>query len=245
MPRYKLLIEYDGTPFIGWQMQDAGLSVQGALMGAVQALCGERLKVQGAGRTDAGVHALGQVAHVDLAKDWSTDTVRDALTALLRPHPIAVLAAEKVPDTFDARFSARQRHYRYRIVNRRPDLALERGRAWRVSRRLDDAAMAAAAQVLVGRHDFTTFRDVECQANSPVKTLDQLDVVRIGEEVRITASARSFLHSQVRSMVGALVFVGLGRWSADQLAAARDARNRSAGATVAPPQGLYLVQVDY
>jgi tRNA pseudouridine38-40 synthase len=245
MPRYKLLIEYDGTPFIGWQMQDAGLSVQGVLTAAVQALCGESVKVQGAGRTDTGVHALGQVAHVDLAKEWSTDTVRDALTAHLRPHPVAVLAAEKVPDTFDARFSARRRHYLYRIVNRRPDLALERGRAWRVPRRLDDVAMAAAAQRLVGRHDFTTFRDVECQAKSPVKTLDRLDVARSGEEVRITACARSFLHSQVRSMVGALVLVGLGRWSAEDLAAARDARDRSACAPVAPPQGLYLVQVDY
>jgi tRNA pseudouridine38-40 synthase len=245
MPRYKLLIEYDGTPFIGWQMQDAGLSVQGALMAAAEAFCGERVKVQGAGRTDTGVHALGQVAHVDLAKDWSTDTVRDALTALLRPHPIAVLAAEKVPDTFDARFSARQRHYLYRIVNRRSDLALERGRAWRLPRPLDEAAMAAAAQGLVGRHDFTTFRHVDCQAKSPVKTLDRLDVVRTGEEVRIIACARSFLHSQVRSMVGALVFVGLGRWTAADLAAARDAHDRSACATVAPPEGLYLVKVDY
>jgi tRNA pseudouridine38-40 synthase len=245
MPRYKLLIEYDGTPFFGWQMQDAGPSVQGALMAAAEAFCGERVKVQGAGRTDAGVHALGQVAHVDLAKDWPTDTVRDALTARLRPHPIAVLAAEKVPDTFDARFSARQRHYLYRIVNRRSDLALERGRAWRLPRRLDEAAMAAAAQRLVGRHDFTTFRHVDCQAKSPVKTLDQLDVVRSGEEVRIIACARSFLHSQVRSMVGALVLVGDGRWTADDLAAARDARDRSACAPVAPPDGLYLVKVDY
>jgi tRNA pseudouridine38-40 synthase len=245
MPRYKLLIEYDGTPFLGWQLQERGLSVQGVLMAAAQAFCGERVKVQGAGRTDTGVHALGQVAHVDLAKDWPTDTVRDALTARLRPHPIAVLAAEKVPDTFDARFSARQRHYLYRIVNRRSDLALERGRAWRRPRRLDDAAMAAAAQRLVGRHDFTTFRHVDCQAKSPVKTLDRLDVVRAGEEVRITACARSFLHSQVRSMVGALAFVGEGRWSADDLAAARDARDRSACATVAPPEGLYLVKVEY
>jgi tRNA pseudouridine38-40 synthase len=245
MPRYKLLIEYDGTPFIGWQMQDRGLSVQGALMAAAEAFCGERVKVQGAGRTDTGVHALGQVAHVDLAKDWATDTVRDALTARLRPYPIAVLAAEKVPDTFDARFSARQRHYLYRIVNRRSDLALERGRAWRLPRRLDDAAMAAAAQGLVGRHDFTTFRHVDCQAKSPVKTLDRLDVVRSGEEVRIMACARSFLHSQVRSMVGSLVFVGQGRWTAQDLAAARDARDRSACATVAPPEGLYLVKVDY
>ena len=245
MPRYKLLIEYDGAPFAGWQLQDRGLSVQGALMDAAQAFCGERVKVQGAGRTDAGVHALGQVAHVDLAKDWASDTVRDALTAHLRPHPIAVLAAEPVPDSFDARFSARQRHYLYRIVNRRPDLALERGHAWRVPHRLDAAAMAAAAQNLVGRHDFTTFRNIDCQAKSPVKTLDRLDVVRFGDEVRIMAAARSFLHSQVRSMVGALVFVGEGRWSADDLAAARDARDRSACATVAPPEGLYLVQVDY
>jgi tRNA pseudouridine38-40 synthase len=245
MPRYKLLIEYDGTPFIGWQMQGAGLSVQGALMAAAEAFCGERVKVQGAGRTDTGVHALGQVAHIDLSRDWSTDTVRDALTARLRPHPIAVLAAEKVPDTFDARFSARRRHYLYRIVNRRSDLALERERAWRRPCRLDEAAMAAAAQGLVGRHDFTTFRDVDCQAKSPLKTLDQLDVVRTGEEVRVIACARSFLHSQVRSMVGALVLVGEGRWTAADLAAARDARDRSACAPVAPPQGLYLVKVDY
>jgi tRNA pseudouridine38-40 synthase len=245
MPRYKLLIEYDGTPFVGWQMQASDPSVQGAVMAAVEAFCGERVKVQGAGRTDTGVHALGQVAHVDLAKDWDPDTVRDALTAHLRPQPIAVLAAEKVPDTFDARFSARQRHYLYRIVNRRPDLALERGRAWRVPCRLDDAAMAGAAQNLVGRHDFTTFRHVDCQAKSPVKTLDRLDVVRSGDEVRIIAGARSFLHSQVRSMVGSLVFVGLGRWTADDLAAARDARERSACAPVAPPEGLYLVKVDY
>jgi tRNA pseudouridine38-40 synthase len=245
MPRYKLLIEYDGAPFFGWQVQENGPSVQGTLMAAVEAFCGERVKVQGAGRTDTGVHALGQVAHVDLAKDWPTDTVRDALTAQLRPHPVAVLAADKVPETFDARFSARQRHYLYRIVNRRPDLALERGRAWRVPHRLDAAAMAAAAQELVGRRDFTTFRHVDCQAKSPVKTLDRLDVERLGDEVRITASARSFLHSQVRSMVGALVFVGEGRWSVRDLAAARDARERAACAPVAPPDGLYLVRVDY
>jgi len=245
MPRYKLLIEYDGAPFFGWQVQENGPSVQGTLMAAVEAFCGERVKVQGAGRTDTGVHALGQVAHVDLAKDWPTDTVRDALTAQLRPHPVAVLAADKVPETFDARFSARQRHYLYRIVNRRPDLALERGRAWRIPYRLDAAAMAAAAQELVGRHDFTTFRHVDCQAKSPVKTLDRLDVERSGDEVRIIAAARSFLHSQVRSMVGALVLVGEGRWTADDLIAARDARDRSACATVAPPEGLYLVKVDY
>jgi tRNA pseudouridine38-40 synthase len=245
MPRYKLLIEYDGAPFVGWQMQVPGRTVQGTLMDAIEAFCGERAKVQGAGRTDTGVHALGQVAHIDLGKAWDADTVRDALTAHLRPHPIAVRAAEIVPDTFDARFSARARHYLYRIINRRTDLALERGRAWRVPRPLDEAAMAAAARHLIGRHDFTTFRHVDCQAKSPVKTLDRLDVVREGEEVRIMASARSFLHSQVRSMVGSLVYVGEGRWSPDDLAAARDARDRSACAVVAPPEGLYLVRVDY
>src|SRR5712691_2720705 len=177
MPRYKLLIEYDGTPFVGWQIQGSGPSVQGALAAAIEAFCGERVSVRGAGRTDAGVHALGQVAHVDLAKVWDAETVRDAINAHLRPQPVAVLAALEVPETFDARFSAVKRHYRYRIVNRRADLVLERSRAWRVARALDDAAMHAAAQRLVGRHDFTTFRHVECQAKSPVKTLDQLDVV--------------------------------------------------------------------
>jgi tRNA pseudouridine38-40 synthase len=245
MPRYKLVIEYDGGPFVGWQVQGAGTSIQGLLVAAIEAFCGERIKVGGAGRTDAGVHALGQVAHVDLAKPWEPDTVRDAVTAHLRPHPVVVLAAEQVPDTFDARFSATQRHYLYRIVNRRADLALDRGRAWRLPRTLDDAAMHAAAQRLVGRHDFTTFRHANCQAKSPVKTLDRLDVERAGEEVRISASARSFLHSQVRSMVGALAFVGEGRWSADDLSAALAARDRTACAPVAPPEGLYLVRVDY
>jgi tRNA pseudouridine38-40 synthase len=245
MPRYKLLIEYDGTPFVGWQIQQPGLSVQGLLAAAIEGFCGERVEVRGAGRTDAGVHALGQVAHVDLARAWDADTVRDAITAHLRPHPIVVLAAEPVPDSFDARFSAVKRHYRYRIVNRRGDLALTRGRAWRVSKPLDADAMHAAAQRLVGRHDFTTFRNVACQAKSPVKTLDQLDVTRRDEELRIEASARSFLHTQVRSMVGALVAVGDGRWSPDDLAAALAARDRTACAPLAPPEGLYLVRVEY
>jgi tRNA pseudouridine38-40 synthase len=245
MPRYKLTIEYDGTPFVGWQVQDNGVSVQGVLAEAVLAFAGERAVVGGAGRTDAGVHALGQVAHVDLAKDWPADTVRDALNAHLRPHPIAVLLAERVADDFDARFSAIKRHYRYRIVNRRADLALEALRAWRIPRPLDAAAMHDAAQRLVGRHDFTTFRSTECQAKSPVKTLDQLDVARDGDEVRITAIARSFLHNQVRSMVGSLVHVGEGKWSADDLAAALAARDRTACGQVAPPQGLYLVRVEY
>src|SRR5665213_165451 len=195
MPRYKLTIEYDGAPFSGWQIQDGLLTVQGALTTAIAALTGEQTLVQGAGRTDAGVHARGQVAHVDLAKDWQTDTIRDALNAHLRPHPVAVLAAERVAGDFNARTSAVQRHYLYRIVNRRVDLTVEAGRAWRVPRPLDAAAMHAAAQRLTGKHDFTTFRSTECQANSPLKTLDRLDVARDGEELRVTASARSFLHN--------------------------------------------------
>jgi tRNA pseudouridine38-40 synthase len=245
MPRYKLLIEYDGTPFVGWQLQHNGISVQGVLTAAVAKFCGESVHVQGAGRTDAGVHALGQVAHIDLAKPWDTDTIRDAINAHLRPHPVAVLVAERVADDFDARFSARQRHYVYRIINRRPDLTLEAGRAWRAPRPLDVPAMHEAAQRLVGRHDFTTVRAAECQAKSPVKTLDRLDVERDGDEVRVHASARSFLHHQVRSMVGSLVQVGEGRWSVDDLARALAARDRGACGPVAPPDGLYLVRVDY
>jgi tRNA pseudouridine38-40 synthase len=245
MPRYKLLIEYDGAPFVGWQVQHNGVSVQGVLTAAVAAFCGESVHVQGAGRTDAGVHALGQVAHIDLAKPWDLDTIRDAINAHLRPHPVAVLTAEHVADDFDARFSARQRHYVYRIINRRPDLTLEAGRAWRAPRPLDVAAMHEAAQRLVGRHDFTTFRAAECQAKSPLKTLDRLDAERDGDEVRIYASARSFLHHQVRSMVGSLVQVGQGRWSADDLSRALAARDRGACGPVAPPDGLYLVRVDY
>src|SRR5215470_11194793 len=245
MPRYKLTIEYDGRPFVGWQVQDNGPTVQGVLMAAVEAFSGEKVSVQGAGRTDAGVHALGQVGHLDLSKEWDADTVRDALNAHLRPHPVAIISAEQVEPTFDARFSAIKRHYLYRIINRRADLTFERGRAWRVAKPLNSAAMHTAAQRLVGQHDFTTFRHAECQAKSPVKTLDQLDVARVGDEVTVSASARSFLHTQVRSMVGALVAVGEGRWSADDLAAALAARDRAACATVAPPEGLYLLRVDY
>jgi tRNA pseudouridine38-40 synthase len=245
VPRYRLTIEYDGGPFAGWQIQAARLTVQGVLTEAVAALTGERVRVQGAGRTDAGVHALAQVAHFDASRDWEPDTVRDALNAHLRPHPLAVLAAERAADDFNARMSARKRHYRYVIVNRRADLALERGRAWRVPRPLDDAAMHAAAQRLVGRHDFTTFRSSECQAKSPVKTLDQLDVSREGDRVIVLASARSFLHNQVRSMVGSLVMVGDGRWSADDLARVLDTRDRTLCGQVAPPDGLYLMRVEY
>src|SRR6202051_4591298 len=245
MPPYKLTIEYDGTPCSGWQIQDNAPTVQGALETAVKAICGEQVRVHGAGRTDAGVHALGQVAHCDIQKPFPPGRLRDGLNAHLRPHPIGVLAADIVPDDFEARFSAIKRHYRYRISNRRANLALDIGRAWRLPRPLDTDAMHEAAQRLVGKHDFTTFRDTECQAKSPVRTLDQLDVVRDGDAVDILTSARSFLHSQVRSMVGSLVWVGDGRWSADDLAAALAASDRAACGPVAPPDGLYLVRVEY
>jgi tRNA pseudouridine38-40 synthase len=245
MPRYKLTVEYDGRPFVGWQIQDNGPTVQGALAAAAECFCGEKVVLRGAGRTDAGVHAFGQVCHVDMTKDWKENTVRDAFNAHLRPHPIAVIAAEKVDASFDARFSALKRHYLYRIINRRADLTFERGRAWRIAKPLNSTAMHAAAQRLVGRHDFSTFRHVECQAKSPVKTLDALDVNRTKDDIRITASARSFLHTQVRSMVGALALVGEGKWSADDLSAALAKRDRAACAPVAPPDGLYLVRVDY
>jgi tRNA pseudouridine38-40 synthase len=245
MPRYKLTIEYDGTPYVGWQIQDNGPTIQGALTDAIAAFTGERLVVHGAGRTDAGVHALGQVAHIDLAKEWDIDNVRDATNFHLRPQPIAVLTAERVAEAFDARFSAIKRHYLYRIVNRRADLTLAQNRAWRVPRPLDTEAMHGAAQRLIGKHDFTTFRSTECQAASPVKTLDRLDVARDGDDVRVTASARSFLQHQVRSMVGSLTHVGEGKWSVDDLSAALAARDRTACGQVAPPHGLYLVRVEY
>ena len=245
MPRYKLTIEYDGSPFAGWQIQADQPTVQGVLTTAIEALSGEKTLVQGAGRTDAGVHARGQVAHVDLGRDWDTDTVRDALNAHLRPHPVAVLAAERVAEGFNARTSAVKRHYLYRIINRRADLTVDAGYAWRVPRPLDAAAMHAAAQRLIGKHDFTTFRSTECQAKSPVKTLQQLDVERQGDELQVTTSARSFLHSQVRSMVGSLVMAGEGKWSADDLARVLAARDRTACGQVAPPDGLYLMKVDY
>jgi tRNA pseudouridine38-40 synthase len=245
MPRYKITIEYDGTPFVGWQIQNSGRSVQGAIMAAIEAFCGAKVLLQGAGRTDAGVHALGQVAHFDLSNERETDTIRDALNAHLRPQPVAILSAEKVPDNFNARRSAIRRHYLYRIVNRRSDLALDRNRVWRVGRTLNADAMHVAAQRLVGHHDFTTFRSTECQAKSPLKTLDRLEVSRAGEDISIIAVARSFLHNQVRSMVGSLVQVGEGKWNADDLSRALDARDRTACGPVAPPDGLYLVRVDY
>jgi tRNA pseudouridine38-40 synthase len=245
MPRYKLVVEYDGRPFVGWQIQDNGPSVQGLLIEAAERFCGERVSIQGAGRTDAGVHALGQVCHVDLTKDWGEDTVRDAINAYLRPHPVAIITAEKVDPSFDARFSAVKRHYLYRIINRRADLTFERGRAWRIPKPLNSGLMHAAAQRLVGKQDFSTFRNVECQAKSPVKTLDRLDVQRSKDDVLVSASARSFLHTQVRSMVGALALVGEGKWTPDDLSLALYRRDRRACAPVAPPDGLFLVRVDY
>ncbi len=245
MPRYKLTLEYDGTPFVGWQIQENGPSVQWRLAEAITAFSGEDGMPRGAGRTDAGVHALGQVAHFDLAKAWPPDKIRDALNAQLRPDPISVLACEPAAGDFDARLSAVARHYLYRIIDRRAPLALERMRAWGVFRSLDAEAMHEAAQGLVGNHDFTTFRSAECQAKSPVKTLDRLEVSRHGEIIRIEASARSFLHNQVRSMVGSLKLAGEGKWTARDLKQALQARDRSACGPVAPSCGLYLVKVDY
>jgi tRNA pseudouridine38-40 synthase len=245
MPRYKLTIEYDGAPFSGWQVQDTALTVQGVLEAAVKAMTGEDARVNGAGRTDAGVHALGQVAHIELEKGVRIDKLRDGLNFYLRPNPVGVLSAEEVGSDFEARFSAIRRHYLYRVINRRADLTIDAGRAWRVARPLNVDAMHDAAQRLVGKHDFTTFRAMECQAKSPVRTLDALDVVRDGDDIRITSHARSYLHHQVRSMVGSLVWVGEGRWSADDLAAALAAKHRTACGVVAPPDGLYLVRVDY
>jgi tRNA pseudouridine38-40 synthase len=245
MPRYRLILEYDGGPFNGWQRQENGPSVQAALEEAIFSLSRERVTVTGAGRTDAGVHAKGQVAHFDLAKAFPPDTVRDALNHHLRPEPVAVLAAEIVADDFHARFSAMGRHYCYRIVCRRSPLALDAGRAWHVMRALDAKAMHDAAQTLVGLHDFTTFRAAECQAKSPVKTLDRLDARANGEDIFIEASARSFLHNQVRSLVGTLKLVGEGKWTARDVADALAARDRARCGPVAPPEGLYLMRVDY
>ncbi len=245
MPRYRLTIEYDGGPFVGWQRQAEGASIQGALEDAIEKLSAERVTVTGAGRTDAGVHALGQVAHFDLEKDFEAGKVRDALNYYLRPAPIVVLEAQAVDSEFHARFSATSRHYLFRILNRRSPPALEEGRVWHVSHRLDAEAMQAAAQYLVGQHDFTTFRAAECQAQSPVKTLDRLDVSRRADEIHIEASARSFLHHQIRSFAGTLKLVGEGKWQPRDVKAALEARDRSACGPVSPPDGLYLVRVGY
>lgn len=245
MPRYKLTLEYDGAPYVGWQRQANGLSVQQALEEAIFAASGEQVVANGAGRTDAGVHAIGQVAHVDLAKTWSGFRLSEALNALLAPQPIGVLSVEPVAEDFDARFSATMRHYLYRIVNRRAPLALERGHAWRVKRRLDLDAMREGAALLIGRHDFSTFRDSQCQAASPVKTLSRFEVERDGDMILMRLGARSFLHRQVRSMVGSLEHVGAGKWSAADLKDALEARDRARCGQVAPADGLYLTKVEY
>ncbi|VVT30661.1 tRNA pseudouridine synthase A [Rhizobium sp. EC-SD404] len=247
MPRYKLTIEYDGTDFVGWQRQDNGRTVQGAIEAAILGFSGETVAVKGAGRTDAGVHALGQVGHVDLARNWPVETVRNAVNAHLikARDAVAILAVNLVTEEFDARFSALKRHYVYHIVNRAAPLTVLRDRAWRVPRPLDAEAMHEAAQRLVGRHDFTTFRSVQCQAKNPVRTLDRLDVFRNGETIEIHASAQSFLHNQIRSFAGSLKLVGEGRWNADTMTAALEARDRKKCGPVAPPDGLYFSSVDY
>ncbi len=245
MSRFKIVIEYDGSGFVGWQRQENGPSVQQAVEEAIERFCGEPATVFAAGRTDAGVHALGQVAHVDIARDTSARTVRDAINFHLRPARVVVVRAETVSDGFHARFSARERSYIYRITNRRAPPALERGRTWWVPTPLDPARMADAARHLVGHHDFTSFRATICQAASPIKTLDALDVHRHGDEIRVEARARSFLHHQVRNMVGTLKLVGEGKWSADTVRDALEARDRRAAGPTAPAEGLYLAQVRY
>lgn len=245
MTRFAFTIEFDGGPYMGWQRQDHGPSIQGAIENAIHGITGERIAVHGAGRTDAGVHALAMRAHADVEKEIDAFRLMEAINAHLRPEPIAINACKAVPDDWHARFSCIGRVYEYRIVNRRAPLALEAGRAWRIPNRLDADVMHSAAQHLIGLHDFTTFRSAHCQSDSPVKTLDRLDVRREGDHVIVEAAARSFLHHQVRSMVGCLAHVGLGRWSGDDLKAALEAKDRAALALNAPPDGLYFVRAVY
>jgi tRNA pseudouridine38-40 synthase len=245
MPRYKLLIEYDGGGFSGWQTQADAISVQSVLETAIATIHGQHCLVYGAGRTDTGVHALGQVAHVDLPKTWDPFVLRNAINGNVRPHRVSVIDVEPAPDDFHARFSAVKRRYLYRILNRRAPAAIDHGRVWHVPIELDAGQMHEAAQYLIGTHDFTTFRAAECQAKSPVKTVDAIAVSRYGEEIEVTAEARSFLHHQVRSFVGSLKYVGEGKWRPRDMKAALDAKDRSACGVVAPAQGLYLVSVSY
>jgi tRNA pseudouridine38-40 synthase len=245
MARHRLTIEYDGAGYSGWQRQENGRSIQQALEEAIARLDDSAPRVAGAGRTDAGVHARGQVAHVDLQREWPGWRLGEAINAHLSQERIAVIEAAPVEESFDARRSAAQRHYRYVVVNRRAPLVFERGRAWRVKKPLGVAAMHEAAQVLIGRHDFTTFRDAQCQASSPLRTLDYFNVSAEGETIHFDVGARSFLHRQVRSMVGSLVEVGLGKWSASDFRAAFEAAERRRCGPVAPPDGLYLMRVDY
>ena len=245
MSRWRLTIEYDGAPFMGWQRQENGPSVQQQVETAIFRMTGELASVHGAGRTDSGVHALAMSAHVDIQKHLTAHRLRDGLNALVRPDPIAILAASEVADDWHARFSCIGRRYEYRILNRRAPPAIERGRVWHIATPLDVKAMAQGAAMLVGRHDFTTFRSVQCQSKSPVKTLDRLDIIHDGEHIRIAAAARSFLHHQVRSMVGCLVMVGREQWSPADIKQALDARNRAALGLNAPPDGLYFVEAVY
>lgn len=247
MHRYRMTVEYDGTSYVGWQMQENGHSVQAALQAGILSLTGETVSIRGAGRTDSGVHAMGQVIHADLSRQWKAYTLRNALNAHLAMagERVSVLDVREVDETFDARFSAIRRHYLYRIVNRPSPLALEAKRAWWVPRTLDHEAMHAAAQTLVGHHDFTTFRSAHCQATSPMRTLDRLDVTRRGEVIEIRATAQSFLHNQIRSFAGTLKLAGDGKMTPAGVRAALDARNRAACGPVAPPDGLYFMKVDY
>jgi tRNA pseudouridine38-40 synthase len=245
MPRYRLDLEYDGRPYKGFQAQGELPTVQASIERAVKAFCGESVRLQAAGRTDTGVHAMHQVVHIDLVRGWRSEVVRDAMNAHLVPEPIAVTGASLAPEDFHARFSAKSRRYLYRIINRMAPPSLEKGRVWHVKKPLDEAAMAEAATALLGHHDFTTFRDVDCQAKSAMKTLDEARVWREGEEVRLSFAARSFLHRQVRSMTGSLAEVGAGRWTVRDLAAALDAKDRARCGPVAPAEGLYLAAVEY
>jgi tRNA pseudouridine38-40 synthase len=243
--RWKLTIEHDGRPYVGWQRQAAGRSVQGEIEQAIEKFSGETPRVHGAGRTDAGVHALAQVAHFDLERETDGRTIREALNAWLRPEPIAILSAEAAPPGFDARISARYRRYRYVVLNRPARAALDIGRAWHIYYELDIAAMREAAAQLLGQHDFSSFRAAECQAKSPVRTLDRLDIAADGDRLNFEVGARSFLHHQVRNMVGTLILVGRRKWTPAQVAEALAARDRAAAGPTAPADGLYLVGVDY
>ena len=243
--RFKLTIEYDGTPYVGWQLQDNGASVQAAISQAIKAFCGESVLPYGAGRTDAGVHALQMVAHIDLRENHAAHTVKNAINQHLKPAPISILDVQPVSSQFDARFSATKRHYKYHIINRRAPLTLQKKRAWLVHVTLDASAMHKAGQVLLGKHDFTAFRSIHCQAKTPVKTLSTLEVERHGDDIFITTSARSFMHNQVRSIVGSLKLVGEGKWPVEKMRVVLDNRQRSACGPVAPAHGLYFVEVEY
>ncbi|MEP3247692.1 MAG: tRNA pseudouridine(38-40) synthase TruA [Sneathiella sp.] len=245
MPRYKVTIEYDGRDLVGWQRQENGPSVQQHIEDAIFKFCGEDIRIQGAGRTDAGVHALGQVATFDLTQEYETRTVMNAVNQHLKPAPVALLDCTLVDPDFNARFSATGRHYLYRVINRRAPLTVDEGLAWHVKRELDSEAMHDAAQILVGKHDFSSFRAAACQANSPVRTLGRLDVKRFDEEIQVRVSALSFLHNQVRAMVGTLSMVGTGQWKKADVKKALDARDRQKAGPNAPAHGLYLTDVDY